>query len=81
MQVRASRGVELLCRSLVEGDVDAQSVTAQGTVMGNIVVQDKVELGPAARVDGDITCQTLVVSSGAVFNGICSMAKRAAKAE
>ncbi len=33
------------------------SVAARATVKGNIVAEDKVELGPEARVEGDITCQ------------------------
>ena len=44
-------------------------MAARGTVKGNIVAEDKVELGPEARVEGDITCQTLVVAEGAMFCG------------
>ena len=53
----------------MEGDVRASSVSAHGRIAGNIVAQNRVELGATGRVDGDITCKTLVIAEGAVFRG------------
>jgi len=53
----------------VEGDVHARSVAVHRSVKGNLLAEDKVDLGQEASVDGDITCATLVVAAGAVFCG------------
>ena len=58
--------VSLPPESWVEGDVHARSVAVRGTVEGNLVAEDTVELGPEASLDGDIMCRTLVVAAGAV---------------
>jgi cytoskeletal protein CcmA (bactofilin family) len=57
----------------VEGEVRARSVAADGLVEGNVVAQDRVELGRQARLDGDITCRILVIVEGAVSCGRCDM--------
>jgi cytoskeletal protein CcmA (bactofilin family) len=59
----------------VLGDVHARSVTIHGSITGDLVVEDRAELGAGARVDGDITCRTLVVAEGAVFRGRSIMAE------
>jgi cytoskeletal protein CcmA (bactofilin family) len=47
-----------------------------GVVQGNVVADERVELGPGARLDGDITCSSLVVAEGAVFRGRSNMGQR-----
>jgi cytoskeletal protein CcmA (bactofilin family) len=37
--------------------------------MGDILGKGKVELGPRARVEGDITSTTLAIAEGAFFRG------------
>jgi cytoskeletal protein CcmA (bactofilin family) len=53
------------------GRVDANIVVAtamiNGTVNGDIVAMDKIELGRTARVVGNIQTPKLVIEDGAVF--------------
>jgi cytoskeletal protein CcmA (bactofilin family) len=61
------------------GRVDANILVAaaviNGTVNGDIVAQDRVELGRTARVVGNIQSPRLMIEDGAVFEGACSMVK------
>jgi len=57
----------------VKADVKAAEALIAGTVDGNITVDNKLELTETARVTGDINAKTLIIQSGAVFNGSCTM--------
>lgn len=61
------------------GRVDANILVAaamiNGTVNGDIVALEKVELGRTARVVGNIQSPRLVIEDGAIFEGACSMVK------
>lgn len=61
------------------GRVDANILVAaamiNGTVNGDIIASEKVELGRTARVIGNIQTPRLVIEEGAVFEGSCSMLK------
>jgi cytoskeletal protein CcmA (bactofilin family) len=61
------------------GKVDANILVAaaviNGIVNGDIVAQDRVELGRTARVVGNIQSPRLMIEDGAVFEGTCSMVK------
>ena len=54
----------------------ARSVTIHGSIAGDLVAEERAELGPGARVDGDISCRTLVIAEGAVFRGRSIMGER-----
>jgi cytoskeletal protein CcmA (bactofilin family) len=61
------------------GRVDANILVAaamiNGTVNGDIIAMEKVELGRTARVIGNIQAPRLVIEDGAIFEGSCSMLK------
>jgi cytoskeletal protein CcmA (bactofilin family) len=61
------------------GKVDANIAVAaaiiSGTVNGDIVATEKLELGRSARVIGNIQTPRLVIEDGAVFEGGCTMLK------
>jgi cytoskeletal protein CcmA (bactofilin family) len=61
------------------GRVDANILVAaaviNGTVNGDIIAQDRVELGRSARVVGNIQSPRLMIEDGAVFEGSCTMVK------
>ena len=61
------------------GRVDANIVVAAaiigGTVNGDIVATEKLELGRSARVVGNIQTPRLLIEDGAIFEGGCSMLK------
>ena len=61
--------------ALVEGDIDVGVVVISGTVTGDVVGHERVELGPAAVINGNISTRTLTMKPGAVFQGDCRMLK------
>jgi cytoskeletal protein CcmA (bactofilin family) len=57
----------------VDADIEVAIATINGTVNGDIVARQRLELGRAARVNGNIQTPQLVVEQGAVFEGSCRM--------
>ena len=53
----------------VKGNLAVNSVTIEGTVQGNVVAKDKIEMKSTARVTGDITAKRLSVEDGVTFIG------------
>lgn len=44
-----------------------------GTITGDVVCSDRIELGAAAKVTGNIYAPTLIIEPGAVLDGLCRM--------
>jgi cytoskeletal protein CcmA (bactofilin family) len=44
-----------------------------GTVHGDIVAHQRIELGPCAKIYGNIWTRSLAVKDGAFFDGVCTM--------
>jgi cytoskeletal protein CcmA (bactofilin family) len=57
----------------VDANIEVAIATIHGIVNGDIVSSDRVELGRAAKLTGNITTPTLVIEQGAVFEGSCKM--------
>jgi cytoskeletal protein CcmA (bactofilin family) len=61
------------------GRVDANILVAaasiNGTINGDIIALEKIELGRTARVIGNIQTPRLVIEDGALFEGSCTMIK------
>lgn len=62
------------CKAAVEGD----RVVIDGTVEGDVSARDRVELNAKAKLTGDITANTLVVTEGACYTGYCRVGPEAA---
>ena len=58
---------------LVEADISVATAKVYGTVRGDITASSLIELGRTARVTGNIRTPSLVIESGAVFDGTCRM--------
>jgi cytoskeletal protein CcmA (bactofilin family) len=61
----------------VDGKVDCGNIIIHGEVSGTIKAHDRIEMHTPAIVESDITAQTLVIDEGVVFEGSCSMGKKA----
>jgi cytoskeletal protein CcmA (bactofilin family) len=57
----------------VDADIAVAVATIHGTVNGNVIASQRLELGRAAKVKGDIETPSLVIEQGAVFEGSCRM--------
>lgn len=61
----------------IEGKLDVGSVIIHGEVSGTLKAHDRIEMHTPAIVEADITAQTLVIDEGVVFEGSCTMGKKA----
>lgn len=57
----------------IEGDVLCQHAEISGKVNGKLQIADILFLKSNAQVDGDIKTGKLVMESGVIFNGNCTM--------
>jgi cytoskeletal protein CcmA (bactofilin family) len=57
----------------VDADINVAVATIHGAVNGNITASQRLELGRAAKVKGDIETPSLVIEQGATFEGSCRM--------
>lgn len=56
-------------RGSVEGQVVAPHVMLNGAVKGNVVASERLELGPKARVDGNVEYKLIRIEVGGEVNG------------
>ena len=55
------------------GNIEAQSVIIRGNVKGNVEAIGEVEVRTGGVVNGNITCGSLEIATGAAFSGECNM--------
>jgi len=58
---------------VVKAEIKAGVVTNYGKIVGNVEVIKKLELFKGAELNGDIKAPDLIIESGCIFNGNCSM--------
>ncbi|MFW6264770.1 MAG: bactofilin family protein [Bacillota bacterium] len=49
--------------------IEARNVIVAGTVNGNIIATEKIEILPSGRLNGDIQTKTIKIEEGASFAG------------
>lgn len=54
---------------IIEGSVEVDDLVLNGTVRGDVMARERVELGAAAQVDGNLSYKVLQMSAGARVNG------------
>ena len=59
--------------ALVDANVEVAVAVINGTIKGDIVAHQKVEIGPGARIYGNIWTRSIAIKDGAVFEGVCNM--------
>ncbi len=65
----------------VDADIEVGIATIHGTVKGDIIASQRIDLGRAAKVNGNIQTPSLMIEQGAIFEGNCRMAQQRAAAE
>jgi cytoskeletal protein CcmA (bactofilin family) len=73
-QVRSEGGTLIVGNNgQVDADIEVAVATIHGAVNGDITASQRLELGRAAKVKGNITTPSLIIEQGAVFEGSCRM--------
>ena len=62
----------------VDANVEVSVATIQGVVTGDIIATQRIELGRAAKLKGNIQTPSLVIEQGAIFEGACKMTQKSA---
>jgi cytoskeletal protein CcmA (bactofilin family) len=57
----------------IDANVDVAVAVVGGTVAGDIIARQRVELGPTSKIYGNIWTRSLVIKDGAIFEGVCRM--------
>jgi cytoskeletal protein CcmA (bactofilin family) len=58
----------------VEAIIEVAVANINGTVRGDIIASERIEMGRSAHVIGNIQTPSLVIEQGAIFDGSCKMA-------
>jgi cytoskeletal protein CcmA (bactofilin family) len=72
--VTVNAGAELVA------DIQARAIVVSGQVFGTLCADERIELGPTANVEGELTAPAFQVKDGAVFQGKAETTKAAPKA-
>ena len=59
----------------VDANIEVAIAMIHGTVNGDIIATQRLELGRAAKLNGNIQTASLVIEPGALFEGTCKMLK------
>jgi len=57
----------------VDARVEVAVAVIAGTVRGDIIAHERVELGPTSKIYGNIWTRSIVIKDGAIFEGVCRM--------
>ena len=65
----------------VDANIEVAVAVIHGTINGDIIANQRLELGRSAKVNGNIQTPSLIIEQGAVFEGSCKMLQMTAAAE
>jgi cytoskeletal protein CcmA (bactofilin family) len=71
--IDATGTVKVADHGRVEATVHGKIVTIAGAVAGDITADERIELEPSARVDGNLTAPRILIKDGATFRGQVNM--------
>lgn len=62
----------------VDANIEVAVAVIHGTINGDIIATQRLELGRAAKVHGNIQTPSLIIEQGAIFEGSCKMVQMSA---
>ena len=78
-RVSSSSGTLIVgANGTVDANIEVAVAVLHGTINGDIIATQRLELGRAAKVNGNIQTPSLVIEQGAVFEGSCKMLQMSA---
>jgi cytoskeletal protein CcmA (bactofilin family) len=57
----------------VEAEIHVKKLLVNGSLRGNVVASERIDLQPKARILADLTTPALSIEEGAFFQGSCKM--------
>ena len=81
-RVNSSSGTLIVgANGKVDANIEVAVAIIHGTINGDIIAMQRLELGRAAKVNGNIQTPSLIIEQGAVFEGSCKMLQMSAAAD
>jgi cytoskeletal protein CcmA (bactofilin family) len=74
--IRRAGSVIIGSEAVIQGGVNAAEVVVGGTIQGNIVAEERVELQATAVVNGNIEANSVLVHEGSAVNGKLNVRSR-----
>lgn len=68
-------------KAVINAEIVVGKAIIMGEINGSINANKRIEIYPPGRVIGDIQANVILIESGAVFNGKCSMKNRGISSE
>jgi cytoskeletal protein CcmA (bactofilin family) len=65
----------------VDANIEVAVAVIHGNINGDIIATQRLELGRAAKVNGNIQTPSLIIEQGAIFEGSCKMVQMQSAAE
>lgn len=65
----------------VDANIEVAVAVIHGTINGDIIATQRLELGRAAKMNGNIQTPSLIIEQGAIFEGSCKMLQMHTAAE
>jgi cytoskeletal protein CcmA (bactofilin family) len=65
----------------VDANIEVAVAVIHGTINGDIIATQRLELGRAAKVNGNIQTPSLIIEQGAMFEGSCKMVQMVTSAD
>ncbi len=72
-KIETSEEIVIGPSGVIKADIKAKSAIVGGQIVGNLMVEDRIELESKSSLIGDLKAKDLVINEGAVFHGNCSM--------
>jgi cytoskeletal protein CcmA (bactofilin family) len=79
--IEGSGLIRVAPRGEVAAAIHGRTVAIAGTVRGDITADERIELEPSAKVEGDITAPRILIKDGATFRGQVNMRPPAVRGE
>ena len=63
-------------KAVVEANIRASRVIIRGSVKGDVIAAEKVEVSVTGKLVGNVTAPEILMETGCVFNGRCTMTEK-----
>jgi len=72
-EIKASSDLYIGEKAVVKARIEADTVSSRGRIEGDVLARRRVEFFSTATMVGDLTTPELVMESGCLYNGHCTM--------
>ncbi|MCL2130579.1 MAG: polymer-forming cytoskeletal protein [Treponema sp.] len=62
--------------AIVDANINTSRVIIRGSVKGNVIASEKVEVTISGKLIGNVTAPEIFMETGCVFNGRCTMTEK-----